>query len=194
MKRQVYSPEEMRGKFIVCSRAPLVRHSLLECVKYRSGERSGLPYLYDSEEQAKSDYCFDELWDEVIPAEEYFSRKETTKKQIVKPNKNRLSNQIKTFKMKTKHTEGKWFTGNSGGIVKCEKDFGYIIICTLANSPLEISREVKANARLIAAAPDLLRSLEYAIKFIRCCPKITEEEQPKGLEKWEEIIKKATEE
>ena len=88
MKRQVYSPEEMRGKFIVCSRVHLVQGSLLECVNYRSGERSGMPYLYDSKEQAKSDYYFHELWDEVIPAEEYFSLKETIEKQIVKPNKN----------------------------------------------------------------------------------------------------------
>jgi len=43
------------------------------------------------------------------------------------------------------------------------------------------------------AAPELLQALQYAVKFINLCPLLKDDDKPKGLEKWEEIIKKATE-
>jgi thymidylate synthase ThyX len=51
----------------------------------------------------------------------------------------------------------------------------------------------KDNAKLIIAAPELLQALKYAIKFIKLCPKLSEEEQPRGLEKWEQLVRKITE-
>lgn len=95
--------------------------------------------------------------------------------------------------METKHTKGPWVVSNSGGSVQRCGMVHPSIICILEKSPLKISPEVEANAKLIAAAPELLKALQYAVKFIKLCPKITEEEQPQGLEKWERIIQKATE-
>ena len=66
-----YTREEIAGKFIVRSRS--LTGSPLECITYVSGERAGLPFLYDSEEQARTDKYFDEYWDEVIRAEDYFT-------------------------------------------------------------------------------------------------------------------------
>lgn len=55
------------------------------------------------------------------------------------------------------------------------------------------SEEWKANAKLIASAPEMLEALESAVKFIRNCPELNDDERkPKGLEHWESIIKKAT--
>ena len=63
--------------------------------------------------------------------------------------------------MKTKHTKGEWIVTHSGGQVEKQalpvsKDN---IICVLETSPLKISPEIEANAKLIAAAPDLLEAL-----------------------------------
>lgn len=89
-----------------------------------------------------------------------------------------------------KHTEGNWFVTNSGGTVTTDNKSMFTKICTLETVPLKITEEVCANARLIAAAPELLKSLEYVVKFIKLCPKLKEEDQPKGLEKWQELIEK----
>jgi hypothetical protein len=88
--------------------------------------------------------------------------------------------------MKTKHTEGKWTYGSNGTFFEINPQIANL-------STFRDFEEQEANARLIAAAPELLKSLEYAVKFIKLCPKLTEEDQPRGLEKWEEIIKKTTE-
>lgn len=52
----------------------------------------------------------------------------------------------------------------------------------------------EANAKLIAAAPEMFEALANAVRFIKCCPELSNEERrPKGLEKWESILQKATE-
>ena len=79
--KKSYSPEEIAGKFVVRSRALAGRGSALECVTYVSGERAGMPYLYDSEDQARNDKYFDHEWDDVIRAEDYFSTDKTTEKR-----------------------------------------------------------------------------------------------------------------
>lgn len=59
------------------------------------------------------------------------------------------------------HTKGNWKIGNSGGTVE-EPETGYLV-CTLRNEPLAITPEVEGNARLIAACPEMLTTLD-AIK------------------------------
>lgn len=57
----------------------------------------------------------------------------------------------------------------------------------------ETAKASEDNAHLIAAAPELLEALCNAIKFIKCSPHLAHEEmRPKGLESWETIIAKAT--
>ena len=60
--------------------------------------------------------------------------------------------------MKTQHTAGKWTVVDSGGTVISARESTYVTICKLENLPLRISAEVEANAKLIAAAPELLNA------------------------------------
>ena len=46
---------------------------------------------------------------------------------------------------------------------------------------------------LLEQRDELLEALNYSIRFIKRCPLINEDQYPKGLEKWELLIKKATE-
>ena len=59
-----------------------------------------------------------------------------------------------------RHTKGKWVVIDSGGRVMLRAVGEPQIICTLEIRPLKITPEVQDNARLIAAAPDLLAALE----------------------------------
>lgn len=66
----------------------------------------------------------------------------------------------------SKHTKGPWKVRENGGImqaIEAGKDW-LIYKCGRDNTPIA---EVEANARLIAAAPDLLEALELARLFIR---------------------------
>lgn len=100
--------------------------------------------------------------------------------------------------MEAKHTKEQWtlenMTGRTLRVTAGAKGF---VIAEVTNDCITHfignTDEALANAKLIASAPDLLKSLQFAVKFIRQCPKLREEDQPRGLEKWEEIIKKATE-
>lgn len=56
-----------------------------------------------------------------------------------------------------KHTKGPWIVANSGGDVIAGKFPKLKSICILELVPLKISEEVAANAKLIAAAPELLK-------------------------------------
>jgi len=69
-----YTPQQMQGRFIACSVLLSGKRPVLDCVRYSSGERSGLPVLYDSIQQAQKDQFFNDDWDEVVPASEYFER------------------------------------------------------------------------------------------------------------------------
>lgn len=71
--------------------------------------------------------------------------------------------------MKTKHTQGKWylqeFTDSYTNIVRCDNgEHGTIFI---ASTPQSGSTEARANAKLIAAAPEMLEALNLAAKAWR---------------------------
>lgn len=61
--------------------------------------------------------------------------------------------------------------------------------------PTNIKFEVDDKLqKLEAAAPEMFEALANAVRFIKCCPELSNEERrPKGLEKWESILQKATE-
>jgi hypothetical protein len=84
-----YTPEQLQGKFICCSVLLSGKRPVLDCVRYSSGERSGLPVLYDSIIQAKEDQFFDDQIDEIIPASEYFERMASQQNQVTKPYSNK---------------------------------------------------------------------------------------------------------
>ena len=69
-----YTPQQMQGRFIACSVLLSGKRPVLDCVRYSSGERSGKPVLYNSIAEAQEDQFFDNVYDEVLPAEEYFQR------------------------------------------------------------------------------------------------------------------------
>jgi hypothetical protein len=64
----------------------------------------------------------------------------------------------------TKFTQGNWIIANSGGNVICHNGIRYENIATLEKSPLLITPEIEANARLISAAPDMLSVLKEAVE------------------------------
>jgi hypothetical protein len=74
MNKPAYTPLEMQGKFIACSVLLAGKRPVLDCVRHATGLDEGKPYLYNSIQLAKSDKFFDQEYDEVLTAEEYFKR------------------------------------------------------------------------------------------------------------------------
>jgi len=68
-----------------------------------------------------------------------------------------------------KYTPGPWAVSNSGGRVIRGGLVHPGVIAVLETAPLKISDEVVANARLIAAAPDLLTALERLLEHTGGC-------------------------
>lgn len=77
-----YTQEQLQDKFVVCSKVTLMQKSVLATVTYSGGPHAGFPYLYDSIPNAENDRYFDPLWDEVVPAEDYFKRLHSTKNTV----------------------------------------------------------------------------------------------------------------
>jgi hypothetical protein len=111
--------------------------------------------------------------------------------------------------MKTKHTPGKWTKtiddriettyptdGQGNELLKGEDPtyFRTITICKIETRPLQnvLNEEQKANAKLIQNAPELLKALNNAIRFIKLCPLLKEDDRPTGLNKWEQLIEDTT--
>ena len=67
-----YTIKEMQNRYIACSL--LLDPPALDAVTYASGENEGLPVLYNSIDEAKEDMFWDDSWDKVIPANEYYDR------------------------------------------------------------------------------------------------------------------------
>ena len=65
--------------------------------------------------------------------------------------------------MKTTHTPGPWKIALTGHVVTAAD---YSRICHIEPLPGMDSSEIAANARLIAAAPDVLKALREAAEFM----------------------------
>jgi hypothetical protein len=74
MNNTPYTPEQLEGKYIVCSPLMAVKIPALTCVENARGPYIGMPFLYDSISSAQSDRYFDDRFDVIIPAIEYFQR------------------------------------------------------------------------------------------------------------------------
>ena len=75
-----------------------------------------------------------------------------------------------------KHTSTPWdinwgtaHDGESHHIVD-GKDFGHLSIIAMVKFHDDTEGETRANAHLIAAAPDLLAAAEWALKKLQCVP------------------------
>ena len=90
---------------------------------------------------------------------------------------------------KSKHTPGPWMlervNTNELWIVNKQNKIASIIY------PLSEKVEQETNARLIAAAPDLLRCLKYCIGFISGKHSTTEQDKDEVLELSQAAITKA---
>ena len=65
--------------------------------------------------------------------------------------------------MKTKHTQGKWSAfPNEEGDITIQSDNGTLIGCAWD----EGQQEMKANAKLIAAAPNTINELIWEVEFL----------------------------
>jgi hypothetical protein len=89
--------------------------------------------------------------------------------------------------VKSKHTDGYWQAecGESGGYVEwfVRRDGDAVAIASDITDP-ETGQPSEANARLIAAAPELLEALEAMVKRIEYYSAIPEPERP-TIEQWE---------
>lgn len=94
--------------------------------------------------------------------------------------------------MKTKHTPGPWWVQDNtvqfaGGQLRVDSDDGAIAEC--GRYP-NIDPELKANANLIAAAPDLLEALNALADGVHL--KLREKDMKPLMKKALAVIKKAT--
>ncbi|KKL81903.1 hypothetical protein LCGC14_1990090 [marine sediment metagenome] len=87
--------------------------------------------------------------------------------------------------MKTKHTPGPWKATTHGDVYK-----GLDLIASVYGGTS--SQEIKANAKLIAAVPEMLGRLEFIVEYINTLDNPSVALQLVRAEA-EESIKKATE-
>ena len=78
------------------------------------------------------------------------------------------------------HTKGKWTVANSGGKVIVGGMMHPKTIATLETTPLKITPEIEANARLIAAAPELLDACKMMFEALDNRGQIDRRSQPWG--------------
>ena len=73
-----------------------------------------------------------------------------------------------------KHTKGKWYASDNGHYIEVKlKGTGHILASTQVNKFIGIDYEVmKANAKLIAAAPDLLRALIMCVNGMQMADEV----------------------
>ena len=65
--------------------------------------------------------------------------------------------------METKFTKGNWKIGESGLSVICDND--YVCTCHHEAEQLITEEQAKSNAKLIAAAPELLEVIQSALRI-----------------------------
>ena len=95
--------------------------------------------------------------------------------------------------MKTLHTPGPWTKNvKSGHLLEHKSQEGLMPICYmhLYNNP----EQTEANARLIAASPELLEALQLMCKWaeLSVVPVMGDEFLPRGYDKVMQTINKAT--
>ena len=71
------------------------------------------------------------------------------------------------MKTETKHTPGPWEATEMGVIAQVCTSHGNFYTCALIDPD---NNEDKANAMLIAAAPEMLQALKHALDFIHSLP------------------------
>jgi len=74
--------------------------------------------------------------------------------------------------MTAKHTPGPWTTGRAINTVDIGK---FSFICPFGANSADQVAEIKANARLISASPDLLAALEACVKQCADYERMTED-------------------
>lgn len=89
--------------------------------------------------------------------------------------------------MKTKHTPGPWVVGTNGPNDHFIRDAGLSMIVDKINFPMSQST---ANARLIAAAPELLEALEAVLSLYKSTGMSPEEHEVNRLV-WNAVQKAA---
>ena len=93
--------------------------------------------------------------------------------------------------MKTEHTPGPWVINESKNIIFIPTSFGNDIVCTITNGG-HIKEVSDANARLIAAAPEMLEALKEAKLYIDGIELVLGESAPHIKKCIDEAINKAT--
>jgi len=73
----------------------------------------------------------------------------------------------------TAHTPGKWvamyLSGSAEGVIRTDDEHSQPVACVDRVTP-ESSAQEEANARLLAAAPELLATLKDAVAHLRSIP------------------------
>lgn len=90
----------------------------------------------------------------------------------------------------TKHTPGPWFVSRNSNYVRAESSKGWNIATIEDQPPYK-----EANAKLMAAAPELLKALNSLVLSVMAHPDYTGDENEEWtdlIETAEEAIKKAT--
>lgn len=93
--------------------------------------------------------------------------------------------------METKHTKGEWVISKESITYIQTNESIPTVICDFAYAGPRILEE-EANAKLIAAAPDLLEALTTLLKVFQTDGSDYEDDQ-KAISKAKQAIKKATE-
>ena len=86
--------------------------------------------------------------------------------------------------MNAKHTQGPWQVLHDASVVGPDEvqEDGSIHVQSIAR--MALCQELMANARLIAAAPELLEALEALVKRVEYYSAIPEDQRP-TIEQWE---------
>ena len=86
--------------------------------------------------------------------------------------------------MKTKHTKGEWIVKSNSELCWVESKTHHIATVSFGN---------EANAKLIAAAPELLEALQMAVNILECKNGYHKKfDNPRSIEEMKSAIAKAT--
>jgi len=85
MNKIPYTSKQMQSRFIACTVLLSGKRPVLDCVRHATGPNENKPVLYNSIQEAQEDQFFDDQYDEVIPASEYFERVFSQANEVIKP-------------------------------------------------------------------------------------------------------------